>query len=83
MQLNSDTLLGALIAMVAGLFVTFLWNQLVNLRDKKVDKAEKYDQKALEETIEKVVTETLASFQDRMDASLATFKKESDATFEY
>jgi len=83
MTINADTVLGALIAMVAGLFVTFLWNQLVKVRDKKAEKAEKYDQQALEETIKQVVTETFNDLSGRMDASLASFKKESDATFEY
>lgn len=83
MQINADTVLGALIAMVAGLFVTFVWNQLVNVRDKRVEKAEKYDQQTLEDTIAKVVKDTFSSCQVEMKESLAMFKKESDATFEY
>lgn len=83
MEINADAVLGALVAMLAGLFVTFIWNQLLQIRDKKNEKAEKYDQQALEETIEKVVKETFASCHTEMQESLMNFKKESDATFEY
>lgn len=83
MEINADAVLGALIAMLAGLFVTFIWNQLLQIREKKNEKAEKYDQQALEETIAKVVKETFSSCQTEMQESLMNFKKESDATFEY
>ena len=83
MTIDANSLLVALFTMVAGLFVTFLWNQLIHIRDKKTEKAEKYDQQALEETIEKVVKETFASCHTEMQESLTAFKQESDATFEY
>ena len=83
MNISADAMLSYIIAALGGFFLKYLWDKLVKEQNNKEEKAIKYDEKELKETIEKIVTNSCTSFKDELEKSLNDFKIESKSTFDY
>ena len=83
MNISADAMLSYIIAALGGFFLKYLWDKLVKEQNNKEEKAIKYDEKELQETIEKIVKNSCIMFKGELEKSLNDFKIESKSTFEY
>ena len=83
MNISADAMLSYIIAALGGFFLKYLWDKLVKEQNNKEEKAIKYDEKELQETIEKIVKNSCITFKGELEKSLNDFKIESKSTFEY
>lgn len=83
MNISADAMLSYIIVAFGGFFVKYLWDKLIKEQNKKEEKAVKYDEQELKETIEKIVKESCFAFKGEMEEALNDFKIESKSTFEY
>ena len=82
MNISADAMLSYIIAALGGFFLKYLWDKLVKEQNNKEEKAIKYDEKELQETIEKIVKNSCIVFKGELEKSLNDFKIESKSTFE-
>ena len=83
MNISADAMLSYIIAALGGFFLKYLWDKLVKEQNNKEEKAIKYDEKELQETIEKIVKNSCIVFKGELEKSLNDFKIESKSTFDY
>ena len=83
MNISADAMLSYIIAALGGFFLKYLWDKLVKEQNNKEEKAIKYDEKELQETIEKIVKNSCITFKGELEKSLNDFKIESKSTFDY
>lgn len=83
MNISADAMLSYIIAALGGFFLKYLWDKLVKEQNNKEEKAIKYDEKELQETIESIVKNSCITFKGELEKSLNDFKIESKSTFEY
>lgn len=83
MNISADAMLSYIIAALGGFFLKYLWDKLVKEQNNKEEKAIKYDEKELQETIEEIVKNSCITFKGELEKSLNDFKIESKSTFEY
>ena len=83
MNISADAMLSYIIAALGGFFLKYLWDKLVKEQNNKEEKAIKYDEKELQETIEKIVKNSCIMFKGELEKSLNDFKIESKSTFDY
>ena len=83
MNISADAMLSYILVAFGGFLVKYIWDTLIKEHNKKADKANKYDEEQLKETIESVVKNSLSSFKGELETSLNDFKVESKSTFEY
>ena len=83
MNISADGMLSYIIAALGGFFLKYLWDKLIKAENKKEEKAIKYDEKELQETIETVVKNSFIIFKGELEKSLNDFKIESKSTFDY
>ena len=83
MNISADAMLSYIIAALGGFFLKYLWDKLVKEQNNKEEKAIKYDEKELQETIERIVKNSCITFKGELEKSLNDFKIESKSTFEY
>lgn len=83
MNISADAMLSYIIAALGGFFLKYLWDKLVKEQNNKEEKAIKYDEKELQETIESIVKNSCITFKGELEKSLNDFKIESKSTFDY
>lgn len=83
MNISADAMLSYIIAALGGFLLKYLWDKFIKAESRKEEKAIKYDEKELQETIEKVVKNSCIVFKGELEKSLNDFKIESKSTFDY
>ena len=83
MNISADAMLSYILVAFGGFLVKYIWDSLVKEHNKKEEKAIKYDEEQLKETIESIVKNSLFNFKGELETSLNDFKVESKSTFEY
>ena len=81
MQIDANTLLTTVIAAFGGFLLKYVWDKMVKAHNTTDEKAHKYDEQQLQETVEKIVKEMCIQFKGGLEASINEFKVQADAEF--
>lgn len=82
MQFDANTLLAAMAAAFGGFFLRYIWDSIIKAHNAKYEKATKYDQKELEETVSKIVKKMCIEFKGGLEESINEFRTKANAEFE-
>lgn len=82
MTLDANTILAAVVSAFGGFLLKYLWDSWIKKRNTTDEKADKYDEKQLEETVGKIVKEMCLQFKGGLEDSLNEFKVKANTEFE-
>lgn len=81
MNISADAILSYVLVAFGGFLVKYIWDAAVKQHNEKEEKADKYDQQALQDTVEKIVKDMCIQFKGGLEKSLEDFKTTANEEF--